>query len=137
MNNMGLIYLATPYSKMADIDRAFEQAARVAAKLSLAGMTVFAPIAHSHPMVRAAGLDHRNPAVYAALNRRMLCFCDVLVIVLMEGWRESDGIKEEFDFFEAAHKPIYDCDPFTLRMMRRSHRSEDRGRPPLFENGFV
>jgi hypothetical protein len=120
----GLTYLATPYTLTPDIDRAFQQAARVAAHLSLAGITVFSPIVHSHPLVRAAGLDHRNPAVYAALNARMMDHCNVLVVVLMEGWHLSDGIKEEVAFFERTHKPIYDCYPVSLLMVRRPMKSQ-------------
>lgn len=116
-------YLATPYTLRPDIDRAFQQASRIAAHLSLAGITIFSPIAHSHPMVRAAGLDHTNPAIYAALNKKMLDVCAYLIVVQMDGWQDSDGMREEIEFFERMHKPIYDCDPLTLTMKRREPRS--------------
>ena len=121
MTGLGLAYLATPYSKQPDIDRAFQQAAKIAAHLSQSGLTIFSPIAHSHPLVRAAGLDHRDPAVYAALNARMLDHCEILIVVTMEGWHESEGIAEEIAFFERMHKPIFDCDPLTLVMKRRGY----------------
>lgn len=119
MNSSSLCYMATPYTKMPDIDRAFQQAARIAVHLNKAGLTIFSPIAHSHALIRAANLDHTDPASYAALNRRMLDHCDILIVVQMEGWHESDGITEEVAFFEATHKPIFDCDPHTLTMKRR------------------
>ncbi len=119
---LGLCFLSTPYTKTADIDRAFQQAAHIAAKLSKAGLTVFSPIAHSHSLARCAGLDHRDPAVFAALNNKMLKHAEVLIVVLMEGWQDSDGVKEEVAFFERAHKPIFDCDPLTLMMTRRYAR---------------
>lgn len=116
----GIAYLATPYSRMPDIDRAFQQASRIAAHLSLSGITLFCPIAHSHPMVRAAGLDHRNPAVFAALNKFMLDKCASLIVVHMDGWRESDGMREEIEFFERTHKPIFDMeDPASFTMKQR------------------
>src|ERR1700690_2249811 len=96
--DLGLCYIASPYSKVADIDRAFQQVARVAAQLAKSGLTIFCPIAHSHPLVRALGLDHRDPAVYAALNAKMLDSCNVLIVVRLEGWQDSDGIREEVEF---------------------------------------
>ena len=119
MNQLGLCYIASPYTLTPDIDRAFQQVARVTAHLAKTGMAVFSPIVHSHPLVRAGNLDHKDPAVYAALNAKMLEICSVLIIVLLEGWQESDGIREEVAFFEAAHKPIFECDPFTLVMKRK------------------
>lgn len=118
--SLGLCFLSTPYTKTPNIDRAFEQAAMIAAHLSRSGLTVFSPIAHSHSLARCAGLDHRDPAVFAALNKKMLQHSEVLIVVLMEGWSESDGVKEEVAFFERAHKPIFDCDPLTLVMTRRN-----------------
>lgn len=130
MSDPGIAYLCTPYTRQPNIDRAFQQAALIAARLSRAGITIFSPIAHSHPMVRAAGLDHRDPAVYAKLNAKMLDVCNVLIVVHLEGWQESDGMREEIEFFERNHKPIYDCDPLTLRMTRRKdfeNHVEDAG----------
>jgi hypothetical protein len=119
MTPLGLAYVATPYTLMPDLDRAFQQAARVAAHLAKSGLAIFAPIVHSHPLVRAGNLDHRDPAVYAALNEKMLKECSVLIVVQMEGWHESQSVKEEIAYFESMHKPIFDCDPVTLVMKRR------------------
>jgi hypothetical protein len=115
----GLCYLATPYSLTESIDRAFGRACRVAAHLNMAGITCFSPIAHGHAIARCAGIDPKNPAVFDRLNKHMLDICPVLIVVLMEGWRQSDGIKEEVAFFEKMHKPIYDCDPQSLRLTPR------------------
>ncbi len=122
MLDSALVYLATPYTLTPSIERAFEQACQIAARLSMSGLTVFSPIAHSVTLAKVAGLDHRDPAVFAALNNKMLRHAEVLIVVLMEGWQDSDGVKEEVAFFERAHKPIFDCDPLTLMMTRRYAR---------------
>jgi hypothetical protein len=131
MSNLGLCYLATPYTLTADIERAFHQAACIAANLSKSGLTVFSPIAHSHSLAKCAGLDHRDPAVYEALNQKMLELSQILIVVRMEGWQRSDGVRKEVAFFEAAHKPIFDCDPITLVMTRR--KSQNRGHVEILE----
>jgi hypothetical protein len=119
MTPPGLCYLATPYTLTESIDRAFGRACRVAAHLDMAGLTVFSPIAHGHAIARATAINPKNPATYDRLNKRMLDLCDILIVVQMEGWMESEGIKDEIEFFERMHKPIYDCDPVTLTLTRR------------------
>lgn len=106
-----LAYLATPYSRLADLDRAFQQAGAIAYQLSSAGVPLFCPIVHAHAMARAAGQDPKNPAIYEALNRRMLDVCSKLIVVRMEGWSISDGMREEVEFFRRMHKPIHDLYP--------------------------
>lgn len=119
MTPTGFAYIATPYTKTQNLDRAFTQAARIAADLSLMGLTVFSPIAHGHALAAARNLDPKNPAVFDRLNKQMLDLCEVLIVVQMEGWSESDGVAEEVAFFERMHKPIFDCDPVTLNMVKR------------------
>jgi hypothetical protein len=136
MSNIGLCYLATPYALTADIERAFQQAANIGGKLCKSGLTVFSPISHSHPMARYAGLDHRDPAVFESINQRMLEFCDILIVVQMEGWQRSDGVRREIAFFEATHKPIFDCDPITLVMTRRSPQNRGHVDAHSIEDGF-
>jgi hypothetical protein len=124
MNPNDLAYLATPYSKMSDLNKAFRQAARIAAHLSFAGLKIFCPIAHAHALARASGIDPKNPALFAKLNEEMLHVCAVLVVAQMDGWTESDGVREEIDYFELHHKPIYDLDPASLLMERRKTKQE-------------
>lgn len=115
-----IAYLASAYTRQSNLDRAFKTAAIAASRLSIAGIPCFSPIVHGHVLVRAQGLDHTNPAVFAALNKKMLEVCSTLIVLNMDGWRNSEGIKEEIEYFEKMHKPIYDCDPDTLVMKRRA-----------------
>ena len=57
------------------------------------GMQVFSPIAHSHG-IAAFGLpgDWRYWEKY---DRWFLARCDVLVVLLLDGWNQSVGIEDE------------------------------------------
>ena len=60
-----LVYLATPYSKFpGGIQAAFIDAACIAARLLRAGVKVYSPITHTHPIGRVG--DH--PAGFCPLN---------------------------------------------------------------------
>ena len=89
-------YLATPYthpSRLVREDRA-DEAARWAGLLLEGGLNVFSPIAAHH----AASMHmHEQPShagwmdiCYAMLDR-----CDGLMVVMMDGWRESEGVRLE------------------------------------------
>lgn len=123
IDDQQLCYLGTPYTNFpGGIDKAFHQASRIAAHLSLAGLTIFCPIAHGHALGRAAGLDPKNPAVFERINKGILRISNVLIVAQMDGWRNSDGLREEIEHFELQHKPIYDLDVATLFMTRRREK---------------
>lgn len=115
-----LCYLGTPYTNFpGGIDKAFRQASRIAAHLSLAGLTIFCPIAHGHALAKASGLDPKNPAVFERINKSILHIANVLIVAQMDGWRNSEGLRDEIAHFERHHRPIYDLDPPSLIMTRR------------------
>lgn len=118
--NGSLAYLATPYSKYPEgIDRAFIDAAKLAAKLLRAGVKVYSPIAHTHPLAVHGNLDPLDHSIWMPFDHAMMAAADILVVAHMDGWQASYGIAEEIKFFEAAGKPIFDLDPKTLVMTRR------------------
>jgi len=39
-------------------------------------------------------------------DKPFLLLCDVLVVCMMPGWEESDGIKKEVALFEKLKKPV-------------------------------
>lgn len=135
--NQGIAYLASPYSRCADLDRAFQQVGAIAYHLSSAGVSLFCPIVHAYAMARAAGQDPKNPAIYEALNRRMLDVCARLIVAQMDGWLASNGMLDEILFFERMHKPIFDLDPQTMVMKRRRETSAEAKALPLIEAELV
>jgi hypothetical protein len=91
-----MIYLATPYSHPdpAVMQARFERACDIAGGLMISGEIVFSPIAHTHPIaVRCElprGWDFWRNYDYAMLSR-----ATKIVVVQMDGWRESKGIAGE------------------------------------------
>lgn len=56
LSGAGLVYLATPYSKYPrGIEAAFVDASRLAACLVRLGISVYSPIAHTHPIAIRIG----------------------------------------------------------------------------------
>ncbi len=109
-----LAYLATPYSKYKPgIEQAFIDAAKLAALLMRAGVNVYSPITHTHP------IDPFDHAIWMPFDEAMMTAADVLLVAHMQGWQESFGIAHEIKFFEDAGKPIFDLDPQTLVMTKR------------------
>lgn len=106
-----LCYLATPYSKY-PLEQAFEDAAALAAVLVRAGVKVYSPIAHTHPIAVHGGLrfplDH---AFWMSFDETMMVKADILVVAQMTGWEESKGIAIEIAAFERAKKPVFLFDP--------------------------
>lgn len=118
--NAALAYLATPYTKFpGGIGAAFAGASRLAARLLQAGVNVYSPIAHTHPLAMYGNLDPLDLTIWLPSHQAMLAKADVLIVARMKGWEASKGIAHEIRYFERAKKPIYDLDPLTLSMKRR------------------
>lgn len=115
---VGIAYLASPYA-LYGIERAFTDTAKLAAKLLLAGVRVYSPVVHCHPIATFGRIDPIDYSVWLPFNETMLAASSVLIVAQMEGWRESRGVAFEVEFFERAGKPIFDLDPKSLLMVRR------------------
>lgn len=116
-----LAYLATPYSKYqgGNLELAFRDASKLAAQLMLAGLKVYSPIAHTHPLAVYGFVDPLDHDIWLPFDEAMMTAADVLIVAHMDGWQASRGIAHEIEFFERAAKPIFDLDPLTLRMTKR------------------
>lgn len=116
-----LCYLATPYTKYkdGDIDAAFRDAAKLAAQLLRAGIKVYSPIAHCHPLSVHGKIDPLDHSIWLPFNDTMLRASDVLIVAEMDGWDQSKGVGYEIEFFERTVKPIFHLDPLTLTMRNR------------------
>lgn len=115
-----LCYLATPYTRHPDgIEAAFQEAAKIAARLMLSGMKVYSPIAHTHPLAIYGGLDPLDHSIWMPFDQAMMDRSDVLIVAHMYGWQESYGVAEEIRIFEEVGKPIFDLNPETLSMSKR------------------
>jgi hypothetical protein len=97
----GLVYLASPYSHPdAKVRQSrYEAACRVAADLMAQGRFVFSPIAHSHGLSQF-GLP-TDWGYWEKYDRAILAHCQEVVVLTLEGWQESKGVKAEI---EMAHR---------------------------------
>lgn len=117
---MGLAYLATPYTRYkGGIEQAFRDAAKLAAQLMRAGIKVYSPIAHTHPLAIHGNIDPLDHSIWLPFDHAMMRAADVLIVAHMDGWQKSKGIAHEVAFFEECRKPIFDLDPRSLVMTRR------------------
>lgn len=124
---MTLGYLATPYTKFEDgLDAAFIAACQLGARLLKAGLFVYSPIVHLHPMAREGRLDPLDLDLFYPHNTVMMERCDALLIAHLPGWEQSAGIAMEIDFFAGHDKPIFDVEPINLVMTRRSASADER-----------
>lgn len=91
-----LTYLACPYSHP---DRAvrvarFEAANRAAGALMREGRIVFSPISHTHPIAEASDLP-LGWDFWEAFDRAYLAHSRLVVVLTIDGWRESKGVTAE------------------------------------------
>lgn len=101
-----MIYLASPYSHSEAVVREerFRAACRATARLIAAGHVVFSPIVHGHPLVH-----HGLPtdwSFWERFDRDHLVRCDEVVVLTLDGWRESVGVAAEIRIAEELGKPV-------------------------------
>lgn len=101
-----MIYLASPYSHPdpAVRERRFRGACRAAAALLRSGRAVFSPIAYSHPLV-AHGLP-TDWSFWEWQDREHLARCDEVMVLMLDGWEESVGVREEIRIAREMGKPV-------------------------------
>lgn len=116
-----LSYLATPYTKFpGGIWAAYFKAGFIAAKLIRAGLNVYSPIIHCHAIAMLGDIDPLDHSMWMSLDEVMLGAADTLIVGRLESWDQSKGVAMEIEYFEKGGKPIYDLDPESMVMTRRS-----------------
>jgi hypothetical protein len=104
----GYLYLATVYSQHSKgIHVAFEDAARAAAWFLEKGVTVFCPIAHTHPIAVHGNIDPLDHSIWIPMDKPFMSAANGLIVAKMPGWEKSKGIAIEIAEFEKAGKPIF------------------------------
>ena len=117
---MQMSYLATPYSKyFGGIEQAFIDVAKIAARLIAAGINIYSPIIHNHPITVYGGINPLDHTIWLPFDDVMMKLSSNLIVAHLPGWYESKGIAHEIAFFEATKKPIFDLDVKTLNMVKR------------------
>jgi hypothetical protein len=106
-----MIYLASPYSSVQPAVRQerFEMACRAAAKLIRQGKTVFSPVAHSHAICQL-GLP-KDWEFWERHDLAFLTMCDEVVVLTIDGWQESVGVRAEISVARKLGKPVSYLNP--------------------------
>ena len=102
------VYLASPYSHADErvMFSRFEAACQAAAKLMLAGETVFSPIAHSHPVcVHIAGVQ-TDFEFWMKQDLPILRCAEKLLVLMLPGWEQSRGVTEEIRVAKTEGIPV-------------------------------
>ncbi|MGH6796576.1 MAG: DUF1937 family protein [Methylocella sp.] len=105
---MSYYYLGSPYSKHPDgPEEAFRQVCVEAGALIRAGMPVYSPIAHSHPIAEYAEMDPFDHSIWMVADEPLMwgARCG-LIVLMLDGWETSYGLAEEIKFFRQAMRPI-------------------------------
>jgi hypothetical protein len=122
LKSASLCYLATPYSKYPNgLHAAFVDAAALAARLLQAGVKVYSPIAHTHPLATYGHIDPLDLDVWLPFDAAMMDAAQLLVVAQMQSWDVSRGIAHEIEVFRAAGKPILFLHPETLAVGDTPH----------------
>lgn len=102
-----LIYLAVPYSHpdTSVRDQRFEAVNRVAARLMREGYHIFSPISHTHPIAMAGDLP-TGWDFWEKYDTAILQCCQKLIVLRLDGWQQSAGVRGEIAIAIGLEIPI-------------------------------
>ena len=106
-----MIYLCSPYSHPDPVvmQYRYQKACRATAKLIAVGIPVFSPLCNSVPAVELGGLETDHDG-FLAVDIPILQRCDEVLILGLDGWTESRGVRQEMFEALALRKPVIQID---------------------------
>lgn len=117
LKKFDLIYLGTPYTKYPDgHESAWREAISVLGRLLDLKIKVYSPIVQGHPLSSVYGIDPHDVEFWVRFNRPLIDKSDAFLIVTMESWEISSGLKHEVGIFLEQGKPIFYLDPNDLKV---------------------
>jgi hypothetical protein len=101
------VYLASPYSHpdKAVMQKRFEDVCAAASGLMSRGALVFSPIAHTHP-IAVSGCLPRGWDFWKLYDEVMIGHAEKVVVLTLEGWRESKGVAAEIEIAKQLGIPV-------------------------------
>lgn len=109
---MSFWHLASPYSKYpTGLEDAFRLACAETLRLIGAGVPVFSPIAHTHPVAIHGGLDPLDHSIWMPADQPMMNAAHGVIMLRATSWEQSYGMKMELEYFERAGKPVVWMEP--------------------------
>jgi hypothetical protein len=111
LKQFDLVYLASPYGKYPKgRERAFTKICRIAGKLIEAGVNVYSPIAHLHPIATYGHIERGND-FWLKFDEAIMSKSSAIAVAMMDSWETSTGIEYELNFFNKAEKLIFFLNP--------------------------
>lgn len=111
LKKYSLVYLATPYTKYPPGHwSAYIAAAELAGVLMKAGVEVFSPVVHFHPLAHYGEIVEPHE-FWMARCQPFMDRCDALLIGALPTWLSSIGIRQEETMFEISGKPVFHINP--------------------------
>jgi len=121
LKKFDLIYVGTPYTKYAaGIEAAFVDACKLTARLLSAGLNVYSPIAHTHPIAIHGRLDPLDHKIWLPFDAAIMGKSDAMIVAMLPTWDSSSGVRHEIDAFVAASKPVFFMNPADLSYEQRA-----------------
>jgi len=102
------IYLASPYThENPDVEaERFVKACETAGRLIQAGHIVYCPIAHSHPIKECTKGMPGTWEFWQPIDHFFIRKLEAIVVLRLDGWRESVGVGGELLIGRTLVKPI-------------------------------
>lgn len=117
---MTFYYLATPYTRYPrGIGAACADACEQAAVLIRAGVPVFSPIAHTHPIAMHSTLDPIDLELWLAVDRPMMEAAKGIIMCCLPSWQDSRGMEHEREFFASRGRPVIYMEPGVVPLALR------------------
>ena len=106
-----MIYLPSPYSSDDPAIRQwrFEAACKATAQMLRAGLIVWSPVIHSHPLTNY-GLPG-DWQFWQSYDRAYLGASSALAVLTLDGWRESEGVASEIKMANELGIPFWTIEP--------------------------
>jgi hypothetical protein len=107
--DIGRVYLASPYTHPSAIERCkrWMKVMTMTAHLTKAGVLVFSPIVHGHPLINVVELPRTTEFWARIYDTFLLHWAQVLVVHKIDGWKHSEGVKNEMRVAEEIGLSIY------------------------------
>lgn len=111
-NQLPLAYLACPYSHPDESVRRMRHmiANQIASELHSQGKLVYSPLTHNIPLIQLSNKPI-GWEFWGKFDKTMLMKCNKLLVVTLEGWKESKGVLAEIDFAKQLNLPIEMIEP--------------------------
>lgn len=107
MNKNELIYLASPYTHLNPLvmEERFKAVCKIAAMFMAKGFYILSPIAHTHPIAMAGKLPV-DWQYWEGYDTTIIKCCKCLLVLKLEGWKDSTGVKAEIKIAEELGVPV-------------------------------